>query len=80
MLLNVHAYSIAQSCLTLCDTMDCSPPESSVYGILQVRILECVAKSSSRASSQHRDGTDICIVGGFFTAEPSESLDLIHFI
>ena len=31
----------AQSCLTLCDPMDCSPPGSSVHGILQVRILEC---------------------------------------
>ena len=30
----------AQSCLTLCDPMDCSPPVSSVYGILQARILE----------------------------------------
>ena len=29
-----------QSCLTLCDPMDCSPPDSSVHGILQARILE----------------------------------------
>ena len=35
----VHAKSL-QSCLTLCDPMDCSPPGSSVHGILQVRILE----------------------------------------
>ena len=34
-----------QSCPTLCDPMDCSPPESSVYGILQARILEWVAMS-----------------------------------
>ena len=32
-----------QLCLTLCNPMDCSPPGSSVYGILQARILECVA-------------------------------------
>ena len=32
-----------QSCLTLCDPMDCSPPDSSVHGILQARILEWVA-------------------------------------
>ena len=34
---------VAQSCPTLCDPMDCSPPGSSVHGILQARILECVA-------------------------------------
>ena len=40
---------VAQSCLILCDPMDCSLPGSSVHGILQARILECVAtgKSSS---------------------------------
>ena len=31
---------VAQSCLTLCDPMDCSPPGSSVHGIFQVRVLE----------------------------------------
>ena len=39
---------ISQSCLTLCDPMDCSPPGSSVHGILQARILEWVAISFSR--------------------------------
>ena len=39
---------LLQSCLTLCDPMDCSPPVSSVHGILQARILGWVAKSSSR--------------------------------
>ena len=39
---------VTQSCLTLCDPMDCSPPGSSVYGILQARILEWVAISFSR--------------------------------
>ena len=34
---------VAQSCPTLCDPMDCSPPNSSVHGILQARILEGVA-------------------------------------
>ena len=34
---------VAQFCLTLCDPMDCSPPGSSVHGILQARILEGVA-------------------------------------
>ncbi|KAM7226499.1 hypothetical protein CapIbe_022644, partial [Capra ibex] len=41
---------VAQSCPTLCDPMDCSPPDSSVHGISQARILEWVAIFSSRAS------------------------------
>ena len=40
-----------QLCLTLCTPMDCSPPGSSVRGILQARVLEWVAVSSSRGSS-----------------------------
>ena len=40
-----------QSRRTLCDPMDCSPPGSSVHGILQVRTLEWVAMLSSRGSS-----------------------------
>ena len=57
------------SCLTLCDTMDCSPPGSSVLGILQTRILECIAVPFSRRSSQPRDWTQVsCIAGGFFTS------------
>ena len=48
-----------QSCPTLCDPMDCNPPGSSVYGILQVRILEWVAMPSSRGSFQPRDRTHI---------------------
>ena len=43
------------SCVRLCDTVDCSPLGSSVYGILQARILEWVAMVSSRGSSQPRD-------------------------
>ena len=39
---------VAQSCLTLCDPMDCSPPGSSVRGILQARTLEWVAVPSPR--------------------------------
>ena len=41
---------VAKLCLTLCDPMDCSPPGSSVHGILQARILEWVAMPSSRGS------------------------------
>ena len=43
--------SVAQSCPTLCDAMDCSPPGTSVHGILQARILEWAAMPSSRGSS-----------------------------
>ena len=41
----MHVCSVAQSCLTLCNTMDCSPPGFSVRGIFQARILEWVAVS-----------------------------------
>ena len=65
---------LLQSCLAVCDPMDCSPPGSSVHGILQARILEWVAMSSSRGSSRPRDRTCIscgsCLAGGFFTTEP----------
>ena len=55
----------AQLCPTLCDPMDCSLPGSSVCGILQARILEWVAISSSRGSSRPRDGNQVsCIIGG----------------
>ena len=58
---------VAQSCPTLCDPMDCSPPGSSVHRIFQTRILEWVAISFSRRSSQPRDQTQVSyIAGGFF--------------
>ena len=57
---------ITQSCLTLCDPMNCSPPGSSVHGILQARILEWVAISFSRDLPD--PGTWVfCIAGRFFT-------------
>ena len=46
---------VAQSCPALCDPMDGSLPGSSVYGILQARILEWVAISFSRRYSQPKD-------------------------
>ena len=57
----VHAKSL-QSCLTLCDPMDCSPPGSSVRGILQARILEWVAIPFSRGSYPPRDWTCISCI------------------
>ena len=50
----MHA-KLLESCLILCDPMDCSPPGSSVHGILQARILELVAMPFSKGSSQPRD-------------------------
>ena len=51
--------------------MDCSPLGPSVHGISQAGILEWVAISFSRGSSQPRDATRVsCWAGGFFTAEP----------
>ena len=47
----VCARLVAQSCPTLCDSLDCSPLGSSVHGILQARILEWVAISPARGSS-----------------------------
>ena len=59
---NLHSHQqcrseseVAQSCLTLCDPMDCSLPGCSVHGIFQARILEWDAISFSRRSSRPRD-------------------------
>ena len=58
--------------------MDCSPPGSSVHGILQARILEWVAMPSSRGFSWSRDWAHVscgsCTAGGFFTTELLEKL------
>ena len=53
-----------QLCLTLCDPMDCSPPGSSVHGILQARVLESVAILFSRGSSRPRDPTWVSCTAG----------------
>ena len=55
---------VTQSCLTVCDPMDCSPPGSSDHGILPARILEWVAMSFSRGSSQPRDRTQVSRIEG----------------
>ena len=52
---------LAQLCLTLCNLKDCSPPGSSLHGILQARILEWVAIPFSRGSSRSRDPTWISL-------------------
>ena len=58
---------VTQSCPTLCEPMDCSLPGSSIHGIFQARILEWVAISFSKGSSQPRDQTQVShIAGGRF--------------
>ena len=75
-----HAVAAAakslQSCPTLWDPIDGSPPGSPVPGILQARTLEWVAISSSRRASRPRDWThvscvSVALASGFFTTEPS---------
>ena len=78
----VHAKSL-QLCPTLCGPMDHSPPGSSVHGILQARILEWVAMSSSRGSSQPRDQTRVSSIylhwqaGSLPLVTPGKPLDHI---
>ena len=63
--------SVIQSSLILCKPMNCSPAGSSGHAILQAIILEWVAISLFRGSSQPRDQTCIsCLAGRFFTTEP----------
>ena len=58
---------VAKSCPTLCNPMHYSPPGCSDHGISQARILEWVAISISRGSSQPRNQTHVsCIASGFF--------------
>ena len=58
------SYPFAQSCPTLCNPMDCSPPGSSVHGILQAGVLEWVSIAFSRGSSQLRDWTWVSHIPG----------------
>ena len=65
---NVKKVLVTQSCLTLCDPMNRSLPGSSVHGILQARILVCIAMAFSRGSSRPRDWSWVsCVAGRFFT-------------
>ena len=63
-----HAILVAQSCLTVCDPVGCSPPGSAVNGIFQARIVEWVAIPFSREYSQPRDQTWVsCTADRFST-------------
>ena len=60
-----------QSCLTLCNLMNCSPSASSVHGISQARILEWVAfPSLGDLLNQGIEPVSPALAGGFFLAEP----------
>ena len=77
----MHAKSL-QSCKTLCDPMDCSPPSSSVHGILQARILKwlpCPPPGDlPDPGTEPVSLTFPAMAGGFITTEPPrKSKDLI---
>ena len=61
--------------------MDCNPPDSSVHGIYQARILEGVAVPFSRVSCPPRDWTQIsCIVGRFLTIWATKEADIYLYV
>ena len=65
---SVWSCKVAQSCLTLCDPMNCSLPGFSIHEIFQASVLEWVAISLSRGSYHTRDRAHAsCIVGRYFT-------------
>ena len=69
----------APSYLTLCNSMDCTPPGFSVHGILQARILEWVPIPFSRGSSRPRDRIQVSwLAGEFFTTEPPRKPCWVH--
>ena len=70
---------VTQLCPNLCDPVDCSPAGSSVYGILQARMLEWVAIPFSRGSSQPRDRTWVSWITGFFTIWATREANLLPY-
>ena len=76
---NIIHSEVTQSCLTLCDPIDCSLPGFSIHGILQARILEWVTISFSRGSSRPRDRTWVfCIGGRLFNLWATREAQYIH--
>ena len=79
-MMNAAAAKSPQSCLTLCNPIDGSPPGSAIPGILQARILKWVAIPFSRGSSQLRDQTQVsCIAGRFSTVWATREAFKLHF-
>ena len=77
---HVHVKSLSP--VWLWDPADCSPPGSSVHGILWARILEWFAMPSSRGSSRPRDQAPAfcssCTEGGFFTTSATWEITRLH--
>ena len=71
-----HCHLVSMSCPTLCNPMDCSPPGSSILGILQARILAWVAMPSSRGNPGI-EPVSPALAGRFFTTEPLGKLLLL---
>ena len=69
--------SVSRSVMDSLRPVNCSLPSSSVHGSLQARILEWLAVSSCRRSSQPRDGTCVSCFGRFFTTEPPGKPNLL---
>ena len=77
----VGVSEVAQSCPTLCDPMDCSLPGSSIRGSLQARVLEWVAVSFSRRSSQPRDRTRVSpLQADTLPSEPPGKPGFLNFV
>ena len=80
--LNSSMCLVSQSCLALCDAVDCSPPSSSVHEILQARILEWVASIPPGALPNPETEPTVscfsCIAGEFFTTSATFKPKLIQ--
>ena len=61
---NIMNHEVTQSCPILWDPMDYSPSGSSVHGIFQARVLEWIAISFSRGSSQPKNQTQVSRIAG----------------
>ena len=74
----LHTYMQAHSCLTLCNPRDCSPPGSSVHGVLQPRILDWVAIPSSGGSSypviESQPPASPALAGGLYHSATGKAL------
>ena len=71
--IHMHASSVAQLCPALCNPMDCSPPGSSVHGIFQARILECLPFSPpGDLPSPELEPASPALAGGCFTTAPPD--------
>ena len=74
-------HEVTQSCLTLCDPMDSSPPGSSIHGIFQATVLDWVAISFSRGSSRPKDQTQVShIAGRCFTVWATKEAQIFLYL